>query len=139
MSAQARSPVTDSPRARARVLAVDDDSRFLALLSSVLDATGLLQAAGEADSGEHAVEAASKLRPDMILMDVRMPGLGGIEAARRIKAARPSTLVVLISTTRPDELPLETQDSFVDAVVWKSELEPRLLDEIWVRYRGPVC
>jgi two-component system invasion response regulator UvrY len=133
MSAKARSPVTDRPRAR--VLAVDDDAPFLALLSSVLDATGLLEAAGAADSGEHAVEAASQLRPDMVLMDVRMPGLGGIEAARRIKAAQPSTLVVLISTARPNELPLETEESFVDAVVWKSELEPKLLDEIWLRYR----
>jgi two-component system invasion response regulator UvrY len=137
MSAQARSPITDGPRAR--VLAVDDNARFLALLSSVLDATGLLEAAGEADSGEQAVEAASELRPDMVLMDVRMPGLGGIEAARRIKAAQPTTLVVLISTARPDELPLETEEGFVDAVVWKSQLEPKLLDEIWLRCRTRAC
>jgi CheY-like chemotaxis protein len=75
----------------------------------------------------------------MVLMDVRMPGLVGIEAARRIKTAQPSTLVVLISTARPDELPLETEESFVDAVVWKSKLEPKLLDEIWLRYRPPAC
>jgi two-component system, NarL family, invasion response regulator UvrY len=137
MSAQAPPPATDGPRAR--VLAVDDDAPFLALLSCVLDATGLLEAAGEADSGEHAVAAAFELRPDMVLMDVRMPGLGGVEAARRIKAARPSTLVVLISTTRPDELPLDPAESFVDAVIGKSELEPKLLDEIWLRHQTPVC
>jgi two-component system invasion response regulator UvrY len=68
-------------------------------------------------------------------MDVRMPGIGGIEAAERIKAHRPSTVVVLISTTHPDELPLHGADTFVDAVVWKSRLRPRLLDEIWLQWR----
>jgi hypothetical protein len=43
--------------------------------------------------------------------------------------------VVLISTTHPDELPLESDDVCADVVVWKSELDPRLLDDIWLRYR----
>ena len=71
----------------------------------------------------------------MVLMDVRMPGLGGIAAARQIKASRPSTLIVLISTARPDELPRDAHDTFADAVIWKIELDPRLLDDVWLRYR----
>ena len=71
----------------------------------------------------------------MVLMDVRMPGMGGIAAARQIKAGRPSTLMVLISTARPDELSLEADDVFADAVICKSELEPRVLDDIWLRHR----
>ena len=122
-------------RQRARVLAVDDDGPFLALLNVVLLATDQLEAAGEATCGEQAVMAAERLRPEIVLMDVRMPGIGGIEAAKRIKAAQPRTLMVLISTEHPYDLPLETRESFVDAVIWKSDLGPAQLDEIWLEHR----
>lgn len=121
---------------RVRVLAVDDHAPFLALLRDVVRATTGLVVVGEAESGERAVEAAHELHPDVVLMDVRMPGLGGIEAAKRIKASRPATLVVLISTTHPDELPRDVEDSGADAVIWKSELQPKLLDETWLRWHG---
>src|SRR5271170_5561791 len=121
-------------RGRARVLAVDDDVSFLALLHDVVGATAHLEAVGEAQSGEQGVKVARQLQPDIVLMDVRMPGLGGITAAKQIKAARPSTLVVLISTTHPSELGLEPNDTFADAVIWKSVLEPKRLDEIWLRH-----
>jgi DNA-binding NarL/FixJ family response regulator len=123
-------------RLRARVLAVDDDGPFLGLLNEVLRATDQLETAGVATSGEQAVTAAERLRPEIVLMDVRMPGLGGLEAAKRIKAAQPQTLIVLISTEHPDELPRETRASFVDAVVWKPDLEPGLLDTIWLKHGG---
>ena len=118
---------------RARVLAVDDQPPFLAVLRAVVGATGRLEIAGEAQSGEAAVVAAHELRPDMVLMDVRMPGIGGLNAAERIKAMHPPTLVVLISSTHPDELPRESASCFT--VIWKSMLGPRLLDEIWTRHR----
>jgi hypothetical protein len=63
-----------------------------------------------------------------------MPGLGCIEAARRIKDARPTVVVVLVSTTRPDELPPEGRE-IADEVLWKSDLAPRMLDEIWLRHQ----
>jgi len=119
---------------RARVLAVDDQPPFLEILRAVVGATGNLEIAGEARSGEEAVVAALELRPEMVLMDVRMPGIGGLKAAERIKANDPPTLVVLISSTHPDELPLESASSFT--VIWKSVLDPRLLDEIWTRHGG---
>jgi DNA-binding NarL/FixJ family response regulator len=120
---------------RATVLAVDDHVPFLALLRDVVRATDQLETVGEAESGEQAVEAAEQLRPDMVLMDVRMPGIGGISAARQIKAGHPSTVVVLISTAHPDELSIEPEDVLIDAVVWKSQLGPKLLDQIWERHR----
>src|SRR3954470_20496803 len=89
---------------RARVLAVDDQPPFLAVLRAVVGATGHLEIAGEARSGEEALVAAQELRPDMVLMDVRMPGIGGLTAAEQITARNPPTLVVLVSTTHPDEL-----------------------------------
>ena len=115
------------------VLAVDDHSPFLAVLRDVVRATGHLEVVGEAQTGEGAIAAAQDLEPDMVLMDVQMPGIGGLEAAEEIKASRPSTVMVLISTTHPDELPPRAAGSCVDAVIWKSELEPQLLDEIWLR------
>ena len=118
-----------------RVLAVDDHALFLAALRELIGATAELEEVGVARSGEEAIEAAGELEPDVVLMDVRMPGLGGIAAAREIKASRPSTLLVLISTARPDELPLEAEDVFADTVICKSELNPPLLDDIWLRYR----
>ena len=117
------------------MLTVDDRTAFLAVLRDLVCATHELEAVAEAHSGERAIEAVRETEPDIVLMDVWMPGMGGIAAAREIKAGRPSTLVVLISTTHPDELPLEPDDACADAVVWKSELDPRLLDDIWLRHR----
>ena len=114
---------------------MDDDRRFLALLRDVVSATRHLAPVGLAESGERAVELAHELRPDIVIVDVWMPGLGGIEAARLIRTSLPSTLVVLISTTRPDELPPQAETVGADAIVWKSDLEPGLLDEIWSRSR----
>jgi len=72
----------------------------------------------------------------MILMDIWMPGGDGMAAVREIKALMPETVVVLTSTTRPDELPLRVQDVGADAVIWKSDLEPALLDALWLRAEG---
>jgi DNA-binding NarL/FixJ family response regulator len=114
------------------VLSVDDQDSFLELLGEVLAATDHLEETSRANSGELGVVLARALEPDMVMLDVRMPGLGGIEAAKLIKADRPSVLAVLVSTTHPDELPPECR-VVADAVLWKSELEPRVLDEIWLR------
>ena len=120
---------------RGRVLAVDDQTAFLAVLRDLVGATRELELVAEAQSGERAIEVVLEIEPDIVLMDVWMPGMGGIAAAREIKAGLPSTLVVLISTTHPEEIPLEPDDVCADAVVWKSDLDPRLLDDIWLRYR----
>ena len=96
-------PAERSPTAagRARVLAVDDQPSFLALLRELVRATSHLELVGEAESGERAVAVAGELRPEMVLMDLNMPGVGGLKAAELIEAADPSTLTVLISAIRP--------------------------------------
>jgi DNA-binding NarL/FixJ family response regulator len=119
---------------RARVLAVDDNASFLELLADIVAASAELESAGEARSGERAVELAREIEPDIVLIDVRMPGLGGIAAAKQIKVHDPATVVALISTTHPDELPAEARECGADAVIWKSDLRPVLLDEIWLRH-----
>lgn len=119
---------------RARVLVVDDHAPFLELLSDLLCATDHLETAGRAQSGEQAVELARTLRPDMVLIDFRMPGMNGAEAAKRMKARDPEMLVVLVSTAHPSDLPAAVQAS-ADAMIWKSELDGKLLDEIWLHHR----
>jgi DNA-binding NarL/FixJ family response regulator len=120
---------------RARVLTVDDDASFLTLLHELVHATTHLELAGEARSGEDAILAARELRPDLVLMDIRMPGIGGIRAAERIKADRRSTLIVMISSMHPDEIPPRACAGFAGAVLWKSALGPGILDETWLRHR----
>ena len=118
---------------RARVLAVDDQAGFLSVMSSLVEATENLEICGEAESAERALELLSELEPDLILMDIWMPGMDGMAAAREIRVRRPGAVIALTSTTRPDELPLAAEELDADAIVWKSDLEPRLLDEIWLR------
>ena len=117
------------------VLAVDDQPVFLRAVRELINATTEMFVVGEAGRGEEAVELVESLRPDLVLMDVYMPGLGGLQAAREIKAAHPSTVVALLSTTHPDELACQDGSCPADALIWKSELRPRVLEEIWQRYR----
>jgi signal transduction histidine kinase len=82
--------------ARIRVLVVDDNDGFRESLLSLLE-TGDLEVVGEASSGLAALEAVEHVRPDVVLMDVGMPGLDGIETTRRLKAAHPELGVVALS------------------------------------------
>jgi DNA-binding NarL/FixJ family response regulator len=129
---------TPATKKLACVLAVDDQASFRRLVRLLVDATASLRVVGEADCGEAAVVLVERLEPDLVLMDVRMPGLGGIQAARRIKELRPSTLVLLVSTTHPDELVGALEESDADRIIWKSELRPQLLDEVWQRHSRAI-
>jgi CheY-like chemotaxis protein len=67
-------------------------------------------------------------------MDVSMPGIGGIAAAAEIKAFARSTVVVLVSATHPDNLRLQMRGCAADEIVWKGDLRPLLLEQIWSRH-----
>jgi len=127
---------TKDRRRRAGVLAVDDQVAFLSVMRDLVEATENLEVVAEAASAEQAIELVREIEPGMILMDIWMPGGDGMSAVREIKALMPETVVVLTSTTRPDELPLRVQDVGADAVIWKSDLEPALLDALWLRAEG---
>jgi DNA-binding NarL/FixJ family response regulator len=116
------------------VLAVDDQPAFRSAVRRLIAATPNLLLVGEADSGEAAVALTRELEPDLVLMDVRMPGIGGIAATREIKAIRDSTVVVLVSTTHPDELPYEADECNADEIVWKGDLRRVVLENIWSRH-----
>jgi DNA-binding NarL/FixJ family response regulator len=86
-----------------RVLLVDDEAMVRVGLRMVLTAEPDIEVVGEIGDGEAAEAATLELSPDVVLMDVRMPRLDGIEAARRVMAARPQTRVVVLTTFGEDE------------------------------------
>ena len=85
-----------------RVLLVDDNRLLLEGLANLLDAHGV-QVAGMAKDGLEAVSLAKSLRPDLILMDLRMPLCNGLDATRRIKARQPEIKIVILTTSAEDD------------------------------------
>ena len=85
------------------VLLVDDQELLRAGFRMVLEEAGGMSVVGEAGDGEQAVQLADRLRPDVILMDVRLPGTDGIEATRRVVSETPSSRVLILTTFDLDE------------------------------------
>jgi DNA-binding NarL/FixJ family response regulator len=95
--------MTDEHGSNLRVLLVDDQSLVRMGFRMVLDAEPDLTVVGEASDGREAVQRAAELRPDIVLMDVRMPGMDGLAATREIVAARPESRVIVLTTFDLDE------------------------------------
>jgi len=118
-----------------RVLAVDDQPIFLRTLRQLVAAAPGFELAGEATSGEEALERAAALHPDLVLLDVRMPGMDGVATARRLLAGELASTVVLISLE-----PLPEPDAVVlghgaAAFVRKQDLSVRRLQSVWAEHR----
>jgi DNA-binding NarL/FixJ family response regulator len=109
------------------VLIVDDQAPFRRAARMVVTATPGFDVVGEAESGEEAVELADALGPGLVLMDINLPGINGIEATRRIAAAHPDVVTVLLSTYREEDLPAGADDCGAAAYVNKEEFGPGVL------------
>jgi DNA-binding NarL/FixJ family response regulator len=114
-----------------RVLAVDDQRPFRVAAAAVLRRTPGFELVGEASSGEEAVAQVGALGPDLVLMDISMPGMGGIEAARVITAAEAAPVVLLCSTYQREDLPPAAADCGAAGYVHKEELSADLLLQLW--------
>ena len=120
------------------VLVVDDQAPFRSAARAVLQMAAGFELVGEAESGEEAVELATSLQPALVLMDINMTGISGIEATRLITADHPDTMVVLLSTYSLEDLPGEARTSGAAAYVHKEELSPRVLRKLWEERAEPM-
>jgi len=114
-----------------RVLVVDDQAPFRKAARCVLGVTDDFELVAEASSGEEAVVLVRSLRPDLVLMDITMAGIGGIEAARSITATHPDTMTVLLSTYREQDLPVQARTCGAAAYLHKSDFGGPILRELW--------
>jgi DNA-binding NarL/FixJ family response regulator len=125
----------DTSESPVQVLVVDDQERFRAVLRDLVDGLDGMAVAGEASSGEGALEAAARLKPQLVVMDVRMPGMDGIEATRRLVDAHPDTVVLLVSVDGADEME-RLRSSGAAGFLPKQQLSRRVLADAW-REHGP--
>jgi CheY-like chemotaxis protein len=134
LQAQSAQQVRRARKTRAaRVLAVDDSEVFLSVAASVVSDTAGLRLVGTATSGEEAIRTLPRLRPDLVLLDVHMPGIDGIETARRIRDLSPQTVIVHLSAD-PEGLEAAAESAGAAAILDKVDLNPDMLDELWLEH-----
>jgi DNA-binding NarL/FixJ family response regulator len=114
-----------------RVLIVDDQEPFRRAAAAVVEATDGFSFVGAAEDGEAAVEAVLVHRPDLVLVDVNMPGVDGLEATRRIRKLDPAPVVVLVSTYELSDLGEEALGCGASGYVAKSDLDSDCLCSVW--------
>jgi DNA-binding NarL/FixJ family response regulator len=117
------------PNAPIGVLVVDDQDPFRRAMSAVVEETDGFVVVGAVASGEESVAAAAELSPDLVLMDVNLPGIDGIEAARQIAEAAAPPVVVLLSTYDEDDF--ELSGCGAAAYISKAALSPARLLQVW--------
>ena len=115
------------------VLIVDDQAPFRNAARAVITMTPGFDVVGEAESGEDAVRMAADLAPGLVLMDINLPGINGIEATRQITAARPETVVMLLSTYREEDLPPGADDCGAACYVNKEQFGPDVVEDLWAK------
>ena len=113
------------------VLVVDDQAPFRRAARAVLQRVAGFEFVGEAETGEEAVALANDLHPALVLMDINMPGIGGIEATRQIVTADPDVIVVLCSTRDVADVPATVAASGARAYLNKETFGVDALRRIW--------
>ena len=128
-----------------RILLADDHAMLRTGLRALLEAEVDLEVVGEAGTGEQAVEMAEQLRPDVVVMDLSMPGIGGLEATRRIasevtpaEGAEPATRVLVLTMHAEEEHLLPVLDAGGSGYVNKRSADEELIEAIRTVARGDV-
>lgn len=117
---------------RIRVMLVDDHTMFRKGVASLLAACPDIEVVGEADNGKQALARLPELRPDLILMDIQMPEMDGLEATRRIKAEHPDVKIVMLTVAEEDRSLFEAIKAGAQGYLLK-KIEP---DEFLALVRG---
>ena len=119
-----------------RVLVVDDQPAFLRAMVAVVTESPGFVVVDRAGSGEQALEVAAESRPDLVLMDVNLPGIDGMECTRRLLAAGLDVVVLLVSTYDEDDVGEEATECGASGYVAKSAFAPERLAAEWADARS---
>ena len=114
-----------------RVLIVDDQEPFRLAARMVVEATEGFEVVGEAETGEQSIDLARRLAPDLVLMDVNLPGINGLEATRRILQDSMRVVILILSTYEEEEYAPRAAESGAAAYIPKSVFGPERLAEAW--------
>ena len=117
-----------------RILIVDDHMGFRQAVRQILESSGILQGCGEASNGQEAIQQALELRPDLIVLDILMPVMDGLEATKRIKAVLPDIPILMLSSDR--EMAQASQEAGGRGFVIKPEVDDLLLEAVNKLLRG---
>ena len=118
-----------------RVVCVDDQAVFRDAARAIIDRTPHFELAGEAGDGRAALELIEAEDPDLVILDVRLPEIDGIEVSRRLSHRGSGPVVVLVSSADPRELSGLARRCGAAALLRKHWLTPRLLHGLWVAHR----
>jgi len=121
---------------RIRVLLVDDQGLFREALATLLGLHSQLEIVGEAGDGEAGVALAQTLRPDVVLMDLRMPGMSGVEATRRLRGLVPEARVLVLTTFEDDDEVLAAIEAGAAGYMLKASPAEKLVEAICTVMRG---
>ena len=121
-----------------RIVIVDDQPPFREAARLVVDLLDGFDVVGEATSGEEALAVVEALSPDLVLMDINLPGMSGVEATRRLRAAHPEVVTVLVSTYEVEDLPRGADSSGALAYVHKEDLDADLVEQLWRERDGAM-
>ena len=121
---------------RIRVLLVDDQGLFREALATLLGLHSQLEIVGEAGDGEAGVALAQTLRPDGVLMDLRMPGMSGVEATRRLRGLVPEARVLVLTTFEDDDEVLAAIEAGAAGYMLKASPAEKLVEAICTVMRG---
>jgi DNA-binding NarL/FixJ family response regulator len=115
---------------KARLLVVDDQPFMRVAIKAILATDPSLEVLGEAQDGQQATQRCRELRPDLVLMDVAMPAMDGIEATRKLKAEFPETSVLILTAHADHRLLMEAVKAGAAGYVLKGEHTDHLLDAV---------
>jgi DNA-binding NarL/FixJ family response regulator len=114
-----------------RVLIVDDQEPFRLAARMVVELTDGFDVVGEAETGEDSVTMTAELKPDLVLMDVNLPGINGLDATRQILAGSDTVVVLLLSTYEEAEYAPRAAECGAAAYIPKSSFGPDRLESAW--------
>ena len=118
------------PRRRIRVLIADDHRLFAEALEAILASDGRIQIVGHAHDGREALDLALELEPDVVLMDISMPLMDGVEATRRIREAKPGACVLMLTGSNSSEDVDKARQAGAAGYVTKDRIAAELVDAI---------